>query len=94
VTLGGADDPERTYTVRLHFAEPDGLGEGRRLFHVDLQGKRVLENLDVSKEAGGPGRGLVKELKGVTVGKNLTVKLTPFGGLPVLSGVEILAEGW
>lgn len=94
VTLGGADDPERTYTVRLHFAEPDGLKEGERSFHVDLQGKLVLENLDVSKEAGGPARGVIKEIKGVKVGQHLTVKLIPIGGLPVLSGVEIVAEGW
>ena len=97
VTLGGKNDPERAYTVRLHFAEPDGLEEGKRLFHVVLQSKRVLENLDVCKEAGGPGRGLVKEVKGVRVGEDLTVRLTPAGPVgrpPVLSGVEIVAEGW
>lgn len=97
VTLGGQDDPERAYTVRLHFLEPDGLGRGKRVFHVDLQGKRVLESLDVSTEAGGPGRGLVKELKGVKVGRDLTVRLTPtdpVGALPVLSGIEVAAEGW
>jgi hypothetical protein len=94
VTLGGADDPERAYTVRLHFAEPEGLEAGKRLFHVELQGKRVLENLDVSKVAGGPGRGMVKEFKAVKVGQDLTVKLTPVGGVPVLSGVEVVADGW
>lgn len=97
VTLGGEDDPERAYTVRLHFAEPDGLEGGKRVFHVELQGKRVLENLDVCKEAGGPGRGLVKELKGVRVGADLTVRLTPTSPdhrQAVLSGIEIVAEGW
>ncbi len=97
VTLDDAAGPQRTYTVRLHFSEPDGLGKGKRVFHVDLQGKRVLENLDVSTEAGGPGRGLVKELKGVKVGRDLVVTLTPtdpVGALPVLSGVEVVAEGW
>jgi outer membrane protein assembly factor BamB len=97
VTLGGADDPERGYTVRLHFAEPGDPGKVQRVFHVELQGKRVLENLNVGKEAGGPGRALVKEFKGVKVGRDLTVRLTPadpVGPLPVLSGVEVVAEGW
>jgi hypothetical protein len=97
VTLADADAPDRAYTVRLHFAEPDGLGKGRRVFHVELQGKRVFDNLDVSKEAGGPNRALVKEFKAVKVGRSLTVRLTPadpVGPLPVLSGIEIVAEGW
>jgi hypothetical protein len=39
----------------------------------------------------------VKELKGVRVGRELTVRLTPadpVGPLPILSGVEVVAEGW
>jgi outer membrane protein assembly factor BamB len=97
VTLGGGGDPERAYTVRLHFLEPGGLGPGKRVFHVAMQGRRVLENLDVSQEAGGPARGLVKEFKGVKVSRDLTLTLTPAdpsGARPVLSGVEVVAEGW
>jgi len=97
VTLGETVGPQRTYTVRLHFMEPGGPGNVQRVFHVDLQGERVLKNLNVSKEAGGSGRGLVKELKGVKVGRDLTVKLVPadpVGPLPVLSGIEVVAEGW
>ena len=47
--------------------------------------------------AGGPGRGLVTEFKGVKVCRDLTLRLTaadPIGPLPVLSGIEIVAEGW
>ena len=57
----------------------------------------MLENLDVSTEAGGPNRALVKELKGVKVGRDLTVKLAPVdpvGLRPILSGIEVVAEGW
>ncbi len=96
-TLGGKDDAERVYTVRLYFAEPEELGAGKRVFHVALQGKRVLENLDVSKEAGGPGRGLVKEFKGIRVGQDLDLSLIPArrdGPPPILSGIEVVAEGW
>jgi outer membrane protein assembly factor BamB len=96
VTLGADADPERVYTVRLHFAEPDGLAAGRRVFHVALQGQEVLHDFDIAREAGGPNRRLVKEIKGVRVQKELTVTLTPAaaGKEPVLCGVEVLAEGW
>jgi hypothetical protein len=93
----GAGRPRR-YTVRLYFLEPDGLGAGRRRFHVALQGQRVLEDLDVSGEAGGPARGLVKEFGNILVGSALTVTLTPdeTAAVPesVLCGVEVVAEGW
>ena len=96
--LAPAGTKARAYTVRLYFAEPDRLPTGRRLFDVKLQGKTMLSGLDVSKEAGGPGRGLVKEFKGVMVGKELTINLRPAEvsavKAAVLSGVEVIAEGW
>ncbi len=40
----------------------------------------------------------MKEFKGVSVGKDLVIDLSPAAGsqvkTPVLSGVEVLAEGW
>ncbi len=94
VTLGGANDPERRCTVRLHFMEPGQKMEGERVFDVALQGQTVLRAFDVSREAGGPLRGVVREFRGVVVQKELTVTLTPADGAapPVLSGVEIVAE--
>jgi hypothetical protein len=98
LTLVRDPDPERTYTVRLHFAEPDGLPAGRRLFDVALQGETVLKDLDIAAEAGGAGRALVKEFKGVRVEKDLEVTLTPAAAAavrqPVLCGIEVRAEGW
>jgi outer membrane protein assembly factor BamB len=96
IQLAGTETKERSYVVRLHFLEPDGLPAGRRRFSVSLQGKEVLHDLDISAEAGGPGRPLVKEIKGVLVGKELSVKLSPEGSSagPVLCGVEVHADGW
>jgi outer membrane protein assembly factor BamB len=89
---------ERTYTVRLHFIEPEGLAGGKRIFDVFVQGRQVLTDFDISKEAGGPARALVKEFKGIKVTTELTVTLTPAGccpdSEPVLCGIEIVAEGW
>jgi outer membrane protein assembly factor BamB len=86
----------RTYTVRLYFIEPDRLPPGRRRFDVALQGRPVLKDFDISREAGGPNRTLVKEFKGIKVAKELTVTLRPSdpASVPVLCGVEALADGW
>ncbi len=97
IPLGNKGERERTYTVRLYFLEPDRLGAGERRFDVALQGDTVLRGLDVSKEAGGPNRALVKEIEGVRAGTELTVTLTPDAttrAATLLSGVEVVAEGW
>ena len=89
---------ERTYTVRLHFCEPDPIGIGRRVFNVKLQGREVLKDFDIVKRAGGADRTAVVELRGIKVKETLTLEMTPLPSSklaePVISGVEIRAEGW
>ena len=82
------------YTVRLYFAEPDdSLDQGDRVFSVALQGKTVLNDLDIMREALGPHCCLVKEFRGIPLGDELRVKLTPVRGRPaVLCGIELIAE--
>jgi outer membrane protein assembly factor BamB len=94
VTLS-ADAKPRTYTVRLTFVEPEHLGPGERVFDVALQQQTVLRGLDIVRESGGAWHGVVKEFKGVTVAKDLTVALTPTEGSgrgPVLCGIEAVEE--
>jgi hypothetical protein len=55
---------EQTYTVRIHFAEPEAIHEGERVFAVKIQGQQVLPALDILKEAGGQHRGWVHEFHG------------------------------
>ncbi len=81
------------YTVRVYFAEPDGGAPDARVFDVALQGRTVLEALDIAKETGGRMRGLVKEFKGVQADGVMRVQLAPRKGVGVLSGIEIIAEG-
>ena len=38
--------------VTLHFAEIFSREPGKRVFHVSLEGKRVIENLDISAKVG------------------------------------------
>ncbi len=80
------------YTVRLTFAEPDGRVPGERLFDVALQGKTVLESLDIAKETGGRMRGLVREFKRIHADDSIRVHLSARKDVGVLSGIEIIAE--
>ena len=85
----------RAYTVRLHFSEPKKVGIGARRFHVALQDRRVLEDLDIVKETGAYRRSLVKEFSGVIVDDVLDLQFTGSSesGLgPILSGIELVAE--
>ena len=98
ITLSHDPAPERQYTVRLYFMEPDTLHTSRRVFDVALQGRPVLKEFEVGMEAGGLNRVVMEECKGVRVGRELTVTLTPAGpdttSAPLLSAVEVVAEGW
>jgi hypothetical protein len=87
--------PNGPYTIRLHFCETyDGIiAAGERVFSVGLQGKTILKDLDVFKDAGGSLKPLVKEFKGVSVtdGK-LVIGFTPNVENPEINGIEIVAE--
>lgn len=90
-----APHPPAPYTVRLHFAEPEELAAGQRVFSVALQGKTVLSNFDVVAAAGAPQRGVVKEFKGVVIAKDLQLTFTRAPGAkagPLVCGVELIAE--
>ena len=83
------------YTVRLHFAEPDELPPGQRVFDVALQGRPVLERFDIARVAGGQRTGVVREFTGIVIEKDLKITFTRTPGAkagPVLSGVELIAE--
>ena len=97
VTLAEGAKDERLYTVRLYFAEVEDMRAGERIFNVSLQGKPVLKDFDIVREAGGANRCAVKEFKGVPVKDSLKVALTPAAAAapgPVLCGIEIVADGW
>jgi len=94
LTLTGGESPPtdtRFYTVRLYFLEPEAVKPGGRVFDVALQGKTVIEDLDVVKRAGAPLTVHVEECKGVPVEDRLTVSLRPKAGSlpPVLCGLEV-----
>ncbi|MBL7132752.1 MAG: PQQ-binding-like beta-propeller repeat protein [Phycisphaerae bacterium] len=86
VPLGGSGK----YTIRLHFAEIEGLAADERIFDVAVQGRDVLTRFDVARSAGGAMRSVVKEFTDVTVNGTLTVTLTPRKGRTLLCGLEAI----
>ena len=78
--LGAAPPaPQRSYTVRLHFAELQDIPVGARIFDVKIQGKTVLENFDIVKEAGGLNKALVKEFPHVQAGDSVVLEFVNKG---------------
>jgi len=96
IKLASSKSLPRTYTVRLHFAEPGRAKKGQRLFHVAIMGRTVLRNFDVAAEAGAPLTPVVKVFRRIAVKDKLLITLAPAEGAgiarPVLCGVEVVAE--
>ena len=87
--------PNGTYRVKLHFNESSTSARaGSRVFHVDLEGARALNNLDVYVAAGGSRRALVRAFDVAVAGGNgLQIELTKVAGYPQINGIEIEAAG-
>lgn len=80
------------YDVRLHFAEL-WRNPGQRVFNVDLEGERVLENLDVAAEVG-KETALVKTFEGVEViDGELSIDFTSVSDRAMISAIEIFKTG-
>jgi len=82
------------YTVRLGFTAPST----HRRFNVKLQGKVVLENMDVLKEAGAANLPVIKEITGIPVRGDLLLELVPDTAdpdvkqAPLINCLEIIRE--
>lgn len=84
---------EQSYRVRLAFAEPEAIQVGQRVFSVRVQGREVLKDFDVLKEAGVVDRGLVREFRGVRAKEAVTIEFAPSAEKPpLICGVELIAE--
>lgn len=88
------EDTEKRYTVRLHFAEPDAISPGQRVFDIAIGDKTVLEDFDIVKEAGRTNIGIVKEFAAVPVADVLSISLKPKAEdcETLICGIELHAE--
>jgi outer membrane protein assembly factor BamB len=83
------------YTVRLHFADLADPQPGARVFDIKLQGRTVLEGLDIAAEARGEDRAVVKQFEGVKVRDALKIEFVPRTDAtdpltaPLLNAVEL-----
>ena len=84
----------RTYTVSLHFMEPEDKKPGERVFDVALGDQTVLKGFDIVAETKSPNAGIVRTFPGIRASDSLTVSLTPADPKmeTILCGVEIVAE--
>ncbi len=90
-----ASPSERTFTVRLHFAELQDIEPGERVFDVNIQGRTVIEGLDVAATAGGCRKALTREISGVQAAGAISLGLVPSADSKhpaILSAVEIVEE--
>ena len=80
------------YVLRLSFLEPDRVKAGERVFDVFVQGRKVLEEYDVTRSAGGAMRAVVETVRGVVVEDVLVLRLRSIKGRSILSGMELIRE--
>ncbi|MEN6424669.1 MAG: PQQ-binding-like beta-propeller repeat protein, partial [Phycisphaerales bacterium] len=87
-------DGERSYTVRLHFMEPEDKEPGQRRFDIALNGRTVLKDFDIVTEARAPNVGIVRTFQGIRASDFVTISLAPVdaNSETILCGVEIVAE--
>lgn len=83
---------EASYSVHLYFSEPEEKVKGDRVFDVTIQGRKVLENLDIISETGEENKELVKSFSGILAGETLKIEMSPKQGNTILSGIELVQE--
>ncbi len=92
-----------TYTLSLLFAEIEGKTTGQRVFNVTANGTQVLTGYDISQDAGGANKAVVKTFP-VTVtngqfslslaGVTGNAALAAFSLLPIKPTADIPPPGW
>jgi malectin (di-glucose binding ER protein) len=93
--------PNGKYSVTLHFAEtyfgpgnPGAADTGHRVFDVFCNGVALLRKFEISKEAGGPDRALVKIFHGLepnAEGK-LILSFVPVENYACINAIEVTEE--
>ena len=89
---------DKTYTVRLHFAEIFDSGVGERIEDVAINNQPVLTNFDILAAAGAMNKAVVKEFNGVRPGDdgNIRIRIAASKDSPdqnaKINGIEVLPQ--
>ncbi|WP_298858743.1 malectin domain-containing carbohydrate-binding protein, partial [uncultured Gimesia sp.] len=91
--LMGDQNLNGVYTVRLFFAETQGVSKGNRIQTISIQNTTVLNDFDILKEVGDPGVGVMKEFKNIKITKGaLLIGLNAVVGKTLLCGIEVIEQ--
>ncbi|CAI9087411.1 OLC1v1021469C1 [Oldenlandia corymbosa var. corymbosa] len=85
-------DPNRNYSIWLHFAEIDSSvkASGQRVFDVLINGDVVFPDVDIVKMSGGVYSALVLNTTAVISGRTLTIAMHPTtGNSALVCAIEI-----
>ncbi|XP_031279385.1 receptor-like protein 4 [Pistacia vera] len=85
-------DPNRNYSVWLHFAEIDDSvrSAGKRVFDILINGNIAFQDVDVVKMSGGQYTALVLNTTVPINGRTLTITLQPKGGShAIINAIEV-----
>jgi len=87
---------QRAFNVRLHFAELNEVKSGERVFNVSIQGKPVLQDFDIVRQAGSRYVPVVKDFTDIKATDFITIDLcsasaqqTSKNMRPIISGIEV-----
>ncbi|KAI3718965.1 hypothetical protein L6452_19850 [Arctium lappa] len=85
-------DPNRNYSIWLHFAEidPSVTGEGQRVFDILINGDTEFQGIDIVKMSGDINSALVLNTTVAVSGRSLTISMHPVkGSYVIISAIEI-----
>lgn len=82
-------DKPGDYFVRLYFSENFAEAQGKRVFHVAIEGKHVLTNVDIYKEARGRFRAMTKAVRTVVSGDSIEIDFIKVHQNPKVNAIEI-----
>ncbi|XP_020230913.1 receptor-like protein 4 [Cajanus cajan] len=86
-------DPNKNYSVWLHFAEIDNsvTAEGQRVFDIMINGDIAFKDIDIVKLSGDRYTALVLNTTVTVNGRTLTITLSPKkGSFAIINAIEIL----
>ncbi|MEJ0024848.1 MAG: glycoside hydrolase family 2 TIM barrel-domain containing protein [Rhizomicrobium sp.] len=85
--------PDGRYRIAARFVEPSASAAGQRVFAVIVNGKTVLDHLDVFAAAGGKLKGLERTFEAQAVGGRIDIRFLPIKGKAVVSALAVTAAG-